>query len=207
MNVASIRVLVVDDYEAWRRFVCSTCQQFPQLRLVGEASDGLEALQKAQELQPDLIVLDIGLPNLNGIQAAHRIRQDSPRAKILFVSENRSFDVVEEALKIGAGGYVVKSDAGSDLLLALEAVLQGQRPAVMDGYLFVGSTANNNGLYAVNANTGAKLWDFTSGDSVFSSPAIAGGIVYFGSSNNSKVYALDAKTGTPVWTFSAGIYG
>jgi len=94
---------------------------------VGEASDGLGALQKAQELQPDLIVLDIGLPSLNGIQAAHRIREASPKSKILFVSENRSFDVVEEALKTGASGYVVKSDAGSDLLLAVEAVLQGKR--------------------------------------------------------------------------------
>jgi DNA-binding NarL/FixJ family response regulator len=127
LNTTSIRVLVVDDYEAWRRFVCSTCQQFPQLGLVAEASDGLEALQKAKELQPDLIVLDIGLPNLNGIQAAHRIRETSPNSKILFVSENRSFDVVKEALRTGACGYVVKSDAGSDLLLAVEAVLQGKR--------------------------------------------------------------------------------
>jgi len=94
---------------------------------VGEASDGLEAFQKAQELQPDLIVLDIGLPNLNGIQAALRIREASPKSKILFVSENRSFDVVKEALRTGAFGYVVKSDAGSDLLLAFEAVLQGKR--------------------------------------------------------------------------------
>jgi len=126
LHAASIRVLVVDDYEPWRRFVCSTCQRFPQLRLVGEASDGFDALQKAQELQTDLIVLDIGLPNLNGIQAAHRIREASPNSKILFVSENRSLDVVKEALRTGACGYVVKSDAGSDLLLAIDAVLQGK---------------------------------------------------------------------------------
>ena len=117
---------MVDDYEAWRRFVCSTCQQFPQLRLVGEASEGLDALQKAQELQPDLVVLDVGLPRLNGIQAARRIREVSPKSKILFVSENRFLEVVEEALSTGAGGYVVKSDAGSDLLLAIDAVLQGK---------------------------------------------------------------------------------
>ena len=144
LNTASIRVLVVDDYEPWRRFVCSTCQRFPQLRLLGEASDGLEALQKAQELQPDLIVLDIGLPHLNGIQAARRIREASPKSKILFVSENRSLDIVEEALSTGAGGYVVKSDAGNDLWLAVEAVLQGERfvSVSLSGYDLVHSTVD-----------------------------------------------------------------
>jgi CheY-like chemotaxis protein len=90
-------------------------------------ADGSEAVQKARELQPDLILLDIGLPSLNGIEAARRIRSVSPNSKILFVSENHSSDVIEEALRTGALGYVVKSDAASDLLLAVEAVLQGKR--------------------------------------------------------------------------------
>jgi CheY-like chemotaxis protein len=99
----------------------------PELHVIGEVPDGLEAVKKAQELQPDLILLDIGLPALNGIEAARRIREVSPRSKILFVSENRSRDVTEEALRAGAGGYVVKSDAATDLLPAVQAVLQGKR--------------------------------------------------------------------------------
>jgi CheY-like chemotaxis protein len=89
--------------------------------------DGLEAVQKAQQLQPDLILLDIGLPALNGIEAARRIRELSPKSKILFLSENRSWDIAEEALRTSAGGYVVKSDAAGELLPAVEAVLKGKR--------------------------------------------------------------------------------
>jgi DNA-binding NarL/FixJ family response regulator len=90
-------------------------------------SDGLEAVQQAEELQPDLILLDIGLPTLNGIEAARRIRRVSPASRILFVSENRSADIAEEALSTGASGYVFKSDAGSELLPAVKAVLEGKR--------------------------------------------------------------------------------
>ena len=102
--MSSVRVLVVDDYEPFRRFVCSTLEQRPELQIVGEASDGLEAVQKAEELQPDLIVLDIGLPTLNGIEAARRIRKLSPESKILFVSQESSADVVQEALRFGRTG-------------------------------------------------------------------------------------------------------
>jgi DNA-binding NarL/FixJ family response regulator len=122
-----VRVLVVDDYKPWHRFLSSTLQKERGLHVIGEASDGLEAVQKAQELQPDLILLDIGLPTLNGIEVARRIRAVSPTSKILFVSENRSFDVAHEALSTGAGGYVVKSDAASELLPAIRAILGGKR--------------------------------------------------------------------------------
>ena len=127
LDIASVRVLVVDDYEPWRRFFSTTLLKRPDLRVISEASDGLEAVQQAQQLQPDLILLDIGLPSLNGIEAARRIREVSPASKILFVSENRSRDVAEEALRTGAGGYVVKSDAGSELLPAVNAVLESKR--------------------------------------------------------------------------------
>jgi len=123
---SSARVLVVDDFGAWRHFVCSTLQKQPGLRIVGEVSNGAEAVQKAEELEPDLIVLDIGLPTLNGIEAARRIRDKVPKSKILFFSQNPSWDMVEEALRTGLG-YVVKSDAGTELLPAVEAVLQGRR--------------------------------------------------------------------------------
>jgi DNA-binding NarL/FixJ family response regulator len=118
---------VVDDYETFRRFICSTLRKRPELQIVGEVSDGLEAVQKAEELQPDLIVLDIGLPSLNGIEAARRIRKLSPKSKILFVSQESSDDVVQEALALGALGYIVKADAGKELLTAVNAVLRGDR--------------------------------------------------------------------------------
>jgi DNA-binding NarL/FixJ family response regulator len=124
---ATNRILVVDDYEPWRRFFSTTLQKRPELQVIGEAVDGLEAVQKARQLQPDLILLDIGLPRLNGIEAARRIRELSPDSKILFVSENRSWVIAEEALRTGAAGYVVKSDAASELLPAVEAVLKGKR--------------------------------------------------------------------------------
>jgi DNA-binding NarL/FixJ family response regulator len=89
--------------------------------------DGLEAVQQAQQLQPDLIILDIGLPKLNGIEAARRIREVSSKSKILFVSENRSVDVAQESLKNGAGGYVLKSGAAGELLPAVRVVLEGRR--------------------------------------------------------------------------------
>jgi len=127
MGASSIRVLVVDDYEPWRRFERLTFLGREDLQIIGECSDGDEAVQKADELKPDLILLDISLPTLNGIEAARHIRQVSPNSKILFVSENRSPDIAEEALSTGAEGYVVKSDAAGELLPAIKAVLEGKR--------------------------------------------------------------------------------
>ena len=121
------RVLVVDDHEPWRGFASRTIQQRPELQVVGEASDGLEAVQQAQRLAPDLILLDIGLPKINGIEAARRILRYAPETKILFMSQEQSSDIVEEALRTGAGAYVLKSEAPSDLLPGVEAVLQGEQ--------------------------------------------------------------------------------
>ncbi len=127
LPVASIRVLVVDDFQPFRAFVFSVFSQAPELHVVGEVSDGLEAVQKAIELQPDLILLDIGLPRLNGIEAARQIRRLVPSSQILFLSQESSPDVVREAISLGAMGYVVKAHAGSELLAAVEAVRQGRR--------------------------------------------------------------------------------
>jgi DNA-binding NarL/FixJ family response regulator len=121
----SSRVLVVDDNEPFRRFICSTLGKRPELHIVCEVSDGLEAVQKAEELHPDLVLLDIGLPSLNGIEAARRIRRLSPETKILFVSQETSPEAVQVALALGGHGYVVKTDAGSELLEAVDAVLRG----------------------------------------------------------------------------------
>ena len=132
------RVLVVDDYKPWLRFISSMLQKQSNLQVIGEVSDGLEAVQKAQELKPDLILLDVGLPTMNGIEAARQIRQRVPESKILIVSENRSWDVAEKALSMGADGCVVKSDAASELLPAVKAVLEGKA--------FVSSRLDGRGL-------------------------------------------------------------
>jgi len=118
---------LIDDYEPWRRFLCSILEKETELQVIAEVSDGLEAVQKAEELQPDLILLDIGLPKLNGIKAARQIEKLCPKSRILFLSEQSSTDVVEEALNTGAYGYVFKSDARTELLSAVEAVIRGEQ--------------------------------------------------------------------------------
>ncbi len=130
--MSSVRILVVDDSDPFRRFIISTLQTIPELEVICGASDGFEAVQKAEELRPDLILLDIGLPGQNGIEAARQIRRVAPECKILFVSQESSEDIVQEALALGARGYVVKTNAGSDLLAAVEAVISNQQ--------FVGGT-------------------------------------------------------------------
>ena len=122
-----IRVLVVDDFENWRRQVHSLLQARPEWQVIAEASDGSEAVQKAEDLKPDLILLDIGLPKLSGIEAARRIRHVSPSSKIVFLSQNSDLEFVRVALSTGALGYVQKIDAGRELLPAVAAVLQGKK--------------------------------------------------------------------------------
>src|SRR5271168_2287688 len=98
------RIILVDDFKPWRRLVASLLKDNPDWEVIFEASDGLEAVQKAEELQPDLIVLDIGLPKLNGIEAAASIRKVAPGSKILFLSQETSGDVAQEAFSLGAMG-------------------------------------------------------------------------------------------------------
>lgn len=97
------------------------------LQIVGEASDGLEAVRQAEQMQPDLILLDIGLPELNGIAAARQIRTASPRSKIIIVSQERDPDLVQEAFNVGAVGYVVKTKVATKLLIAVDAALEGKQ--------------------------------------------------------------------------------
>jgi len=122
---SSFRILVVDDFEPWRQHICSMLQTRPELQVICEAADGLEAVQKAEELQPDLILLDIGLPKQNGIEAATRIRQVAPGAKIIFLTQNSDKEMVGAALSTGAQGYVLKTDAGRELFPAVAGVLGG----------------------------------------------------------------------------------
>jgi DNA-binding NarL/FixJ family response regulator len=127
LQTPSVRVLVADDFAPWRKLLHSILQEKPELKVICEVSDGLQAVKKAHELQPDLILLDIGLPNLSGIEAARQIRTIAPTAKILFVSENYSIDIARSTLRAGGSGYVIKSDAGSELIAAVEAVLLGKK--------------------------------------------------------------------------------
>jgi DNA-binding NarL/FixJ family response regulator len=126
-GVPRIRVLVVEDFAPFRRFICSTLEKRSELQVVCEVSDGLKAVQEAERLKPDLILLDVGLPTLNGIEAARQIRKIVPESKIIFVSQESSADVMHEALSLGAWGYVVKTRAESDLLAAVEAALSGKQ--------------------------------------------------------------------------------
>ena len=126
MTTQIYRILIVEDYEPFRRFLSMALEQRADCRIVGEASDGLEAVRKAKELQPDMILLDIGLPGLNGIEVAKAARSLAPRARLLFVSQENSSEMVRESLRFGGQGYVHKPYADSDLPAAIEAVLGGR---------------------------------------------------------------------------------
>jgi DNA-binding NarL/FixJ family response regulator len=117
----------VEDFPPFRRFIRSTLWERPDLRVVTEVSDGLEAVQRAAELRPDLILLDIGLPTMDGIEAARQIRKLSPESKIVFLSQESSADIMEEALNTGASGYVVKAKGAAQLLATLDAVILQRR--------------------------------------------------------------------------------
>jgi DNA-binding NarL/FixJ family response regulator len=121
-----LRILIVDDFEKFRRYLCSALEQDRRFEIAGQACDGMEAIQKAAELQPDLVLLDVGLPKLNGIQAAKQMRKVAPLAKILFISQEFSFDVVKAALRSGALGYIQKLNVARELSPGIEAVLEGR---------------------------------------------------------------------------------
>jgi DNA-binding NarL/FixJ family response regulator len=139
---SAIRILVAEDYLPFRTFLISLLTVMGDAHVVGEVSDGSEAVRKAVELKPDLILLDIGLPTLNGIEAGRQIRELAPESKIIFLSQESSPDVVEEAFSLGARGYVVKVRAASELRAAVQSVTSGQR--------FVGEMAadGNSGFTA-----------------------------------------------------------
>ena len=130
-------ILIADDFSIFRRFIHSTLKE-NGFQNVAEASDGVEAVAKAAHQHFDLVLLDIRMPNLDGIKAAAQIRSVAPEAKILFVSGNTDPDIVQSALSDGARGYVSKSEMGRELLPALEAVLSGKR--------FVCSECSLNGI-------------------------------------------------------------
>ena len=122
-----LRVLVVEDHAPFRSMICKLLQQRPDLRIVGEAADGLDAIHQAAALRPDVVVLDIGLPKLNGLDVAGRLRTLIPNAKLMFVTIESSLEVVEQAFSTGAHGYVYKPRALRDAVPVLDAIMRGGR--------------------------------------------------------------------------------
>ena len=127
MTISTTKILLAEDFEPCRRLIASLLDENPAFRIRCEASDGLEAVAKAQELGPDVVLMDIGLPKLNGLAAARQILDLIPSTKIIFLTQETDVDMVKEAFSLGAWGYVLKQEAEGDLLGALSAVLQGKR--------------------------------------------------------------------------------
>jgi len=121
-----VRVLVVDDHEVARRGIRSVLAGNPNLKVVGESADGEEAVRKTAELRPDIILLDISLPGMSGIDAGRTVHKISPETHVIFVSQHDSVRIAKDAMSFGASGYVVKSDAGRDLLAAIDAAQKGR---------------------------------------------------------------------------------
>jgi DNA-binding NarL/FixJ family response regulator len=122
-----VRVLVVDDHAVVRHTICGLLSRDPNLDVVCQTASGEDAVQKAQELQPDLVLMDITLPKMSGIEAARQVRNVSPKSYIIFLSQHDSLQMANEAIKVGGHGYITKMDAESELLTAIRFVCEGNR--------------------------------------------------------------------------------
>jgi DNA-binding NarL/FixJ family response regulator len=137
-----LRILIADDHEVARRGICSLLESHPGWQVCAEAKDGRDAVELATSTKPDLVLLDIGMPNLNGLEAARQILATTPDVAILILTMHDSDSVIREVLRAGARGFLLKSDAGRDLVAAVEA-LESQKTfftprvsqMVLDGFL------------------------------------------------------------------------
>jgi DNA-binding NarL/FixJ family response regulator len=137
-----LRILVADDHEVVRRGLCALLRGQPEWEVCGEASDGREAVEKVLSLKPEVAILDIGMPNLNGLEATRQILKADPHVKVLILTLHDSDRVVQEALNAGARGFLLKTDAARDLVAAVDAVHKNKTyftpkvaALVLDGYL------------------------------------------------------------------------
>lgn len=121
------RILIVDDFEPWQHLVLWVLEPQTDLQVISTAVDGPEAVRKAEELKPDLILMDLGLPGMNGLEATRQIRIASPGSKVIFLTDHNEPDIVQAAFAAGASGFVLKSEFRADLVPAVRAVLLGQR--------------------------------------------------------------------------------
>ncbi len=140
--MSALRILVADDHEIVRRGVCALLKSHAEWDVCAEVADGREAVDKAKQLEPDIVILDIGMPNVNGLTAARQILQNDPQQKILFLTITDSEQIVREVLQAGARGFVLKSDAARDLLTAVEALEKNRTfftrrvsEMILEGYL------------------------------------------------------------------------
>ena len=129
-----IRILLVDDHSVFRRSIKFNLESKAELSVVGEASSGIEGVEKAQELVPDVVVLDLSMPGMNGLEAARLIRDSVPQTAILILSQYDIPQMMEEAKMVGAKGYLVKSNASRDLINAIETVASGGAFRKVDSY-------------------------------------------------------------------------
>jgi DNA-binding NarL/FixJ family response regulator len=120
--MTTLRILVADDHEIVRQGIRALLQAHPGWEVCAEASDGREAVDRAAEMKPDIAVVDIGMPNLNGLNATRQILQQNPQTKVLILTMHESEQVLREVLDVGARGYLLKSDAGRDLVIAIETL-------------------------------------------------------------------------------------
>lgn len=120
-------VLLADDFAPWRSMVCSQLKTNSDFKVIAEASNGCEAIEKAGQLHPDVVLLDVGMPLLNGLEAAPRIRQVSPGSKIVFLTQLQDDDIRTAAFAMGADGYVLKSNMAGRLISAIQAALDGRQ--------------------------------------------------------------------------------
>ncbi len=119
------RILIVDDHEIFRRGLRSLLESRPEIEICGEATNGIEAVEKAKEIQPDVVLMDISMPYLDGLQATRQIRNEVPKSSVLLLSQHDSSHMLSAALKAGASAYVTKSQVSMSLLAALEGVIRG----------------------------------------------------------------------------------
>ena len=122
-----VKILVVDDALPWQRFVTTYFETKTEFKILTVAADGLQAVQKAHELRPDVILMDVSLPGMNGFEATREIRKISPNSKILFLSALGDSAIVQEAFSAGGSGYVLKQDSGMDLIPGIRAILLDQQ--------------------------------------------------------------------------------
>jgi DNA-binding NarL/FixJ family response regulator len=127
LRMTVTQILVVEDYLPWHAFLFEIFERETDLKIIAVAVDGFEAVRKAKELQPDLILMDASLPGMNGFEATRIIRTASPRVKVLFLSEHRGVDVIRGAFDAGGFGYVLKTDSNTDLILGVRTVLAGKQ--------------------------------------------------------------------------------
>jgi DNA-binding NarL/FixJ family response regulator len=138
----ALRILVADDHEVVRRGLCALLSGHSDWEVCGEAADGREAVEKTKQLRPDIVIMDLGMPNLNGLDAARQMLREEHSPRILFLTVTDCEEMIQEVLKVGAKGYLLKSDAAKDLVTAVEELRQNRSyfnsrvsSIVLDGFL------------------------------------------------------------------------